>query len=948
MAHFRRRSLSSVERPLRMNRTVRSLRVRVRAISIGLAIAIALLLSREARADGTSCVPGFDMAIFGKESVGLSGDVLVDSYDSTPPGTFASTHVNSGGNIGANGCASPKAVTVSGSVTVFGNVSIGAGCAVGSGYSQSGSPTVTGTKTAQTSNRALTSVTVPTVGSNLGNKSVSSHGTLNLAANQTYGNINASGGSHVVFSAGTYVINSISLSGNSDVQLASTPVLIYVKSSMDITGGTITNPTLRAPNLVFMVAPTATSVKVAGGTESAFAVYAPDTNIQISGNAAIYGALVGKQVSNSGTPDIHYDKALGNFAGPFTCDGTTTEVSRSTPVIAHAGSTLSQFQGSYEVVVPAPAAPVLTAAATLAQAQSWTFPHYKGHVRAVPVGSVSSSATLLSSVASPVFDAATLIPPATDSWTGTGCSRFSNDCRTVFTNLTGGLRPARTMVESSNATAIGALLGITLASARDEMLKRVVGLTSAGSSAPTLGGIDRSSMAVIEASPLANPNRPVMVYVGGLDGMMHAICASIQGPCTQLGMELWAFIPRTQLGYLKSNNAMVNGTPRVADVHGDFDGSGTEAWRTILTFQTGGGDPTLASMGPAVYALDVTDPSDPTIAWEYTTPSSRGSHELGVGLTLAMGEVKVGSTYRDLTFAQTNNGGTGGAGTSVFALDTTTGSVVWRWSYLYPAARSVGIAVPATGIPGGAAGADLEGSGLITDLFVGTLYGNLFQLDPATGRSRYGTAPTADPCAAPACVALYQFATDYHPVGAPPTIYSRGGVIHVAVASGGYADNTTAAGAGSDLPWSPTTTSQYLISISVSSTSSTAPLSATVAGGKIAIASNLGAGNRVGSQAQVSGDEIFLTTDTLNVGDRTAYGTGTSDTGKVIRVALATGSTTSSTDVAGGAGSVDVSGGAAYIASGKATRTVSAGTAPGAAAESAPEFTAQRILWLSQ
>ncbi|HEU5055033.1 MAG TPA: hypothetical protein VFU21_00850 [Kofleriaceae bacterium] len=920
--------------------------MRTFTISFLAAIAAAAIAPRRAHADGTSCVPGFDMAIFGRQSVGLSGNVLVDSYDSTPPGTFATTHVASGGHVGANGCTSPTAVSVSGSVTLHGNVSIGEGCPVAAGYSQSGSPTVTGTKTAQTTNRVLTSVTVPTVGTNQGNKSVSAHGTLNLAPNQTYGSINASGGSHVVFSAGTYVVSSISLSGNSDVQLASTPVLIYVTSSMDITGGTITNPTLRAPNLVFMVAATATSVKVAGGTESSFAVYAPDTNIQISGNAAIYGALVGKQVSNSGTPTIHYDKALGGFSGPFTCSGVTTEVSRSTPVIAYAGSTLSQFQGSYEVVVPTPSAPVLAAGATLAQAQAWTFPHYKGHVRAVPVGSISSSATLLSSVASPVFDAATVIPPATNAWSGTGCSRFSNNCRTVFTNVTGGLRPARTMVQSSNASSIGALVGISLATVRDEMLKRVVGLTSAGVSAPVLGGIDRSSMAVIEANPLSNPYRPVMVYVGGLDGMMHAICASIQGSCTQLGMELWAFIPRTQLGYLKSNNAMVNGTPRVADVYGDFDGDGTDAWRTILTFQTGGGDPTLASMAPAVYALDVTDPTDPRIVWEYTTPSSRGTHELGVGLTLAMGEVKIGGTFRDLTFAQTNNGGTGGGGTSVFALDTATGSVVWRWDYLYPAARSVGVAVPATGIPGGVAGADLQGDGRITELFVGTLYGNLFQLDPATGRSRYGSAPAASPCVAPACVALYQFATDYHPVGAAPTVYTRGGVTYVAVASGGYADNTTAAGAGSNLPWSPTTTSQYLISISVSTSATSTPLSATVAGGPIAIASNLGAGNRVGSQAQVSGDEIFLTTDTLNVGDTTAYGTGASDTGKIFRIALATGSTTSSTDVAGGAGSVDVSAGAAYIASGKSTRTVTAGTAPGAAVETAPEFSAERILWL--
>ena len=946
MAHFRRNNVSADTLPPVQKPAVPSLHSLMRTLSVIAAIVAALVGAREARADGTSCVPGFDMALFGRQSVGLSGNVLVDSYDSTPPGTFASTHVNSGGSVGSNGCTSPTAVTVSGSVTLYGNVAIGSGCAVASGYSQSGSSTVSGSKTAQTTNRVLTSVTVPTVGTNQGNKSVSAHGTLALPTNQTYGTVNASGGSHVVLNAGTYVMKSISLSGNSDLQLASTPVLIYVTTSMDLSGGVVTNPTMRAPNLVFMAPATNTSIKVSGGTDSSFAVYAPDTAVTISGNADLYGAIVGKTVSNSGTPKIHYDKALGGFAGPFTCGGVNTEVSRSTPVIAYAGTTLSQFQGSYEVVVPSPTAPTLTAGATLAGAQAWTFPHYKGHVRAVPVGSVSSSATLLSGLAFPVFDTASKIPPATNSWTGTGCTRFSSTCRTVFTNVTGGLRPTRTMVQSSNASSIGALLGITLSTARDEALKRIVGLNAAGASAPTLGGIDRSSIAVIEASPLANANRPVMAYVGGLDGMMHAICASVQGNCTQLGQELWAFIPRTQRGYLKSNNAMVNGTPRVADLYGDFDGTGTDSWRTILTFQTGGGDPTLANMGPAVYALDVTTPTDPKIVWEYTTPSSRGTHELGVGLTLAMGPVKIGSNVKEITFAQTNNGGTAGSGTGVYAIDTATGSLVWRWSYLHPAARSVGVAVPATGIPGGVAASDLTGNGRVTDVFVGTLYGNLFQLDAATGRSKYGNATSSNPCVAPGCVALYQFSTDYHPVGAAPSVYSIAGVTYVALASGGYADNSTAAGSGSTLTWSPTTTTQYLISVAVSSAATSTPLSATTAGGKIAIASSLGAGNRANAQAQVSGDEIFLTTDTLNVSDTTAYGTGATNTGKVVRIALATGTTTSTTDVAGGAGSVDVKSGAAYVASGKSTRTVTAGTATGTAVETTPEFSAERILWL--
>ena len=87
----------------------------------------------------------------------------------------------------------------------------------------------------------------------------------------------------------------------------------------------------------------------------------------------------------------------------------------------------------------------------------------------------------------------------------------------------------------------------------------------------------------------------------------------------------------------------------------------------------------------------------------------------------------------------------------------------------------------------------------------------------------------------------------------------------MALASGGYADNSTAAGSGSTLTWSPTTTIQYSISIAVSSRA---------------------------------------------------------------------------------AGSVDVKSGAAYVASGKSTRTVTAGTATGTAVETTPEFSAERILWL--
>jgi hypothetical protein len=915
------------------------------ALTLGLLAGLALTVSPSS-ARAASCVPGFDDAVFGKRNVTLGGGATTDSYSSTAPSTYGSSHVLSGGNIGSNGCTAPTAISLNGAPTrVNGNAAIGAGCAIGSGIS-TGAATITGAQSAQATNLVLTSVTVPTVGTAQGNRTLAPHSTLNLAANQTYGSITANAGSNLVLSAGTYVVDSITLNGNATLTIGSGPVLIYLRTGMDLSGGGVTNATLKATDMVFLAASSVMTIKITGGTESAFAVYAPDSDVTIAGNSAIFGSIVGKSVTATGGATVHYDRALGTFTGGFTCGLTITEVSRSSPVIANAATTLSEYQGSYELITPTQVVPTLAPTATLAQAQAWKFPFTKGHVRAVPVGSISSTATVFSSLASPVFDAATLIPPATNAFTGTGCSRFSSNCRTVFTNVVGGLRPARTIIEDSTKTAVGPLLGLTNASAQVEVLRRVVGLTSTGTSAPTLGGVDRSTVAVIGASAFAGTARPTIAYVGGADGMLHAICATVRDACTAVGVELWAFLPRTELPYLRSNTAIVNGSPTVDDVYGDFDGTGASAWRTILTFQTGAGDAATAGATPAVYALDVTDPADPRIVWEYTTPATRTGYELGVGLSTSMGGVKIAGVATHVTLAQTNNGGTAGAGTNLYAIDTATGAVRWHWDYRYPANRSGGTGVPATGIPGGVAAIDANDAGYVTDIAVATLYGNLFRLDATTGRSRYGDDPTANPCVAPACQALYQFSTDYHPIGAQPSVFSDGARCFVAIVSGGYADNSSASGSGTTLVWSPSTTNQYLIAVSLTTPATSVPLTSTSIGANIVLATNLGAGNRASSAATISGDEIFVTTDSQNINDTAAYGTGAAS-GTVVRIALVGGATRSSTTVAGGAGSVDAVAGTAYIASGRSTRSLAADAASGTTAEVQTPVRVERRMWLS-
>ena len=217
-----------------------------------------------------------------------------------------------------------------------------------------------------------------------------------------------------------------------------------------------------------------------------------------------------------------------------------------------------------------------------------------------------------------------------------------------------------------------------------------------------------------------------------------------------------------------------------------------------------------------------------------------------------------------------------------------------RSATAYPAPRVAGHqTVPATGIPGGAVTADRSGDGYITDVVLGDLYGNLWVLDPTTGANHF---------AGPA----FSFSSDYHPIGAPPAIYSNGGQQYAAFVSGGYADL-------SDSTWG--TATQELVSVRISD----AHLGFEVA---------LTAGERGYAQAHVVGTQVFVTTDTADINAAT-YGAGT--TGHVYGYDLAGSSLGAPMTIISGAGSLAHLGTTLYASAGSAQQQLSsaANTATG-------------------
>jgi hypothetical protein len=344
----------------------------------------------------------------------------------------------------------------------------------------------------------------------------------------------------------------------------------------------------------------------------------------------------------------------------------------------------------------------------------------------------------------------------------------------------------------------------------------------------------------------------------------------------------------------------------------------------VLLIQAGT-DPTVAGATPAIYALDVSDPQQPSLLWEYATwdpgssgapktPTTRPANGLGVGLSLAAGQSKIAATKKNIVIAQTNNGGTGSNGNYVIALDIQTGEKIWDRFNAYPSTTiSAGvynrgaaptIDIPSSGIPPGPVPVDKTfagTNGFMTDIVIADLYGNLWLLNPADGVSR-----TLD--GGGAQIPLFQFSTDYHPL-TKPSIYVEGGVTYATFTTGGYHDYTNAA------QWGFNSNTQYLMAVNLNATTTTPLNDATAPIADIPVKQTI-TGSWGFSQVRVVDTEIFATTDTTNINLAT-FGTSTAGTGRVLGFNISTNAAiTNIANTQMGASSVTNDGNDLFVSSG--------------------------------
>lgn len=226
----------------------------------------------------------------------------------------------------------------------------------------------------------------------------------------------------------------------------------------------------------------------------------------------------------------------------------------------------------------------------------------------------------------------------------------------------------------------------------------------------------------------AKDRRKEMLYVGGNDGMLH-------GFESDTGKEVFAYIPSAviqNLNKLSGQNYkggqhqyFVDGSPVVRDVY--FDN--TKGWRTVLIG-------TLRAGGKALFALDVTDPDNIKLLWEFDSTTDED-----LGFSFAQPEI-VRLHSGQWAVLQANGYNSTNDKAALLVIDIQTGALLKKLVVPDTKDENGNILSIGNGLSSVRA-ADNNGDGIADYAYAGDLHGNVWRFDlvPSTNADLTGTDP---------------------------------------------------------------------------------------------------------------------------------------------------------------------------------------------------------------
>lgn len=246
----------------------------------------------------------FQHALFGHTGVTVSGSAETDSYDSRNGLYNDPANKSHDGDVGTNSTAT-GGITVSGSIFVDGQLTVG--------------PSVSNPESVVTGfNPAF--VTGGTSPASNGNDVISMGNTLPMPPVTVPGGLTCTdatinGNETTSLPPGTYCYRNLTIEGNGDLTTNGTgQVTVYLTGVIVAKGNSVVGYAPDPKQMVFLMAPTADATieqgTMTGSTKFYGALYGPGSTINITGNAQIYGSIIGQTVNVSGSAEVHYDKAL--------------------------------------------------------------------------------------------------------------------------------------------------------------------------------------------------------------------------------------------------------------------------------------------------------------------------------------------------------------------------------------------------------------------------------------------------------------------------------------------------------------------------------------------------------------------------------------------------------------------------------------------------------------
>lgn len=268
--------------------------------------------------------PLFDYAVFGKETIDVNSNALVDSYDSRIS-NYGGTNVGFRGNVGTNSTAYGS-IDLAANAKIYGSAYTGPESNPETTIITRSNALITGERGTLSEEKSIPSVGAPENIAYIGAYYLDGTNVDTISESGAYTSFRLRSNAKVTITGNVtiYVSGDFSMQSNTQLEIAEGASLtLILGSSFEQESNTQMNNLTKKPSNLVILGTDSFSGQMQWNSNTQFwgAVYVPAANVDFNSNADFYGAIVGRSVNSiSSNAKIHYDVALANSIVNFDGD----------------------------------------------------------------------------------------------------------------------------------------------------------------------------------------------------------------------------------------------------------------------------------------------------------------------------------------------------------------------------------------------------------------------------------------------------------------------------------------------------------------------------------------------------------------------------------------------------------------------------------------------------